>query len=194
METSGLVPKAEGSTSSPQGNGGNEQPRFRHYTYRAGDPGSLSGDTVHVILVDRRGTLWVGTNSALDHLEPSTSDSAVLRHKRDLPGAGVYALHQDSLGRLWVGLRDGFCVLDSNGRRMVQRFSPAQTADWGVVRGFAEDADGRIWSAGAGPVGTIAYSVGFKSVSHFSNRFQDRFGVRPSVYRAEYAGGGTRRP
>jgi transcriptional regulator GlxA family with amidase domain len=40
----------------------------------------------------------------------------------------------------------------------------------------------------AGSVSRIAYAVGFKSVAHFSNRFQDHFGVRPSGY------AGSRRP
>ncbi|NIP82910.1 MAG: PAS domain S-box protein [Gemmatimonadetes bacterium] len=40
----------------------------------------------------------------------------------------------------------------------------------------------QLLAAGAGSVSSIAYSVGFKSVSHFSNRFLDAFGVRPSSY------------
>jgi signal transduction histidine kinase/ligand-binding sensor domain-containing protein/DNA-binding response OmpR family regulator len=42
-----------------------------------------------------------------------------------------------------------------------------------------------LLGAGAGSVSEIAYGVGFKSVAHFSNRFQDHFGVRPSAYRVE---------
>lgn len=36
----------------------------------------------------------------------------------------------------------------------------------------------------AGTVSEIAYAVGFKSVSHFGERFRERFGVSPSAYRA----------
>jgi signal transduction histidine kinase/DNA-binding response OmpR family regulator len=38
-------------------------------------------------------------------------------------------------------------------------------------------------------VAEVAYGVGFKSVSHFSRRFRDRFGQTPSQYRAEHRGG-----
>jgi signal transduction histidine kinase/ligand-binding sensor domain-containing protein/CheY-like chemotaxis protein len=43
----------------------------------------------------------------------------------------------------------------------------------------------QLLEAGAGSISEIAYGVGFKSVSHFSNRFQDHFGVRPSAYRLQ---------
>jgi len=39
-----------------------------------------------------------------------------------------------------------------------------------------------LLEAGAGSISEIAYAVGFKSVSHFSNRFLDHFGARPSAY------------
>jgi AraC-like DNA-binding protein len=35
-------------------------------------------------------------------------------------------------------------------------------------------------------VGEIAYSVGFKSVAHFSNAFQERYGERPSAFAARH--------
>jgi transcriptional regulator GlxA family with amidase domain len=34
----------------------------------------------------------------------------------------------------------------------------------------------------AGTVAEVAYRVGFKSVSHFSRRFNERYGVRPSEW------------
>ncbi|MFL6258287.1 MAG: hypothetical protein ACJ76Y_01140 [Thermoanaerobaculia bacterium] len=34
----------------------------------------------------------------------------------------------------------------------------------------------------------IAYSVGFKSVAHFSNAFHERHGERPSAFAARHKG------
>ncbi len=34
----------------------------------------------------------------------------------------------------------------------------------------------------AGSVSEVAYAVGFKSVSHFTKRFRERFNVTPSTY------------
>ncbi|WP_412061363.1 response regulator [Rubrivirga sp. IMCC45206] len=41
-----------------------------------------------------------------------------------------------------------------------------------------------LLAVGAGGVGEVAYAVGFKSVAHFSNRFDAHFGLRPSAYAA----------
>jgi transcriptional regulator GlxA family with amidase domain len=45
----------------------------------------------------------------------------------------------------------------------------------------------QLLAAGSGSVAEIAYSVGFKSVAHFSNSFNEHFGVRPSGYRVVLA-------
>jgi len=37
-------------------------------------------------------------------------------------------------------------------------------------------------------VSEIAYAVGFKSVAHFSNAFQERYGERPSAFAARHRG------
>lgn len=56
-----------------------------------------------------------------------------------------------------------------------------------LIRRMRLERAAQLLEADAGTVSAIAYAVGFKSVAHFSNRFQDRFGVRPSAYRAECA-------
>jgi signal transduction histidine kinase/ligand-binding sensor domain-containing protein/AraC-like DNA-binding protein len=40
-----------------------------------------------------------------------------------------------------------------------------------------------LLAAGEGNVGEVAYAVGFRSVSHFTNRFRDSFRVTPSAWR-----------
>jgi AraC family transcriptional regulator len=41
----------------------------------------------------------------------------------------------------------------------------------------------QLLESGAGSVAEIAYAVGFKSVAHFSNAFNELHGVRPSAWR-----------
>ncbi|MEM9596798.1 MAG: sigma 54-interacting transcriptional regulator [Acidobacteriota bacterium] len=43
----------------------------------------------------------------------------------------------------------------------------------------------KMLGRGEGTVGEIAYAVGFKSPSHFSQAFRDRYGVTPSAYAAD---------
>jgi signal transduction histidine kinase/ligand-binding sensor domain-containing protein/DNA-binding response OmpR family regulator len=52
-----------------------------------------------------------------------------------------------------------------------------------LLRRMRLERAAQLLEAGAGSISEIAYGVGFKSVAHFSNRFQDHFGVRPSSYR-----------
>jgi len=57
-----------------------------------------------------------------------------------------------------------------------------------LIRSFRLQRAEQLLRAGAGAVSEIAYTVGFKSVSHFSNAFQDRYGERPSVFAARHRG------
>jgi DNA-binding response OmpR family regulator len=56
-----------------------------------------------------------------------------------------------------------------------------------LLRRMRLERAAQLLEAGEGSVSEIAYGVGFKSVAHFSNRFQDHFGVRPSGYRLQPA-------
>jgi signal transduction histidine kinase/ligand-binding sensor domain-containing protein/CheY-like chemotaxis protein/AraC-like DNA-binding protein len=54
-----------------------------------------------------------------------------------------------------------------------------------LLRRMRLERAAQLLGAGAGSISEIAYGVGFRSVAHFSNRFQDHFGVRPSAYRLQ---------
>ncbi len=56
----------------------------------------------------------------------------------------------------------------------------------GLIRSLRLQRAEQLLRAGAGSVGEIAYAVGFKSVAHFSNAFQERFGERPSAFAARH--------
>ena len=53
---------------------------------------------------------------------------------------------------------------------------------WEIIRTLRLERAAQLLEAGAGPVSEVAYAVGFKSVSHFSNAFTAHIGCRPSVY------------
>ena len=52
-----------------------------------------------------------------------------------------------------------------------------------LIRSLRLDRAAQLLAAHTGTVSEVAYAVGFKSVSHFSRSFRDRFGVTPSAYR-----------
>jgi signal transduction histidine kinase/DNA-binding response OmpR family regulator/streptogramin lyase len=57
-----------------------------------------------------------------------------------------------------------------------------------LVRRMRLERAAQLLAAGSGSVAEVAYSVGFKSVAHFSNSFNEHFGVRPSAYRVLRSG------
>jgi signal transduction histidine kinase/ligand-binding sensor domain-containing protein/CheY-like chemotaxis protein len=54
-----------------------------------------------------------------------------------------------------------------------------------LIRRMRLERAAELLSARAGSVAEVAYSVGFKSVAHFSNAFKERYGVRPSGFKQE---------
>lgn len=57
-----------------------------------------------------------------------------------------------------------------------------------LIRSMRLQRAEQLLRANAGTVSEIAYSVGFKSVAHFSNAFQERYGERPSAFAARHRG------
>jgi len=52
-----------------------------------------------------------------------------------------------------------------------------------LIRRIRLERAAELLKVGAGSVGEVAYAVGFKSVAHFSNAFQQMHGVRPSAWK-----------
>ncbi|MFC6338677.1 sensor histidine kinase [Pseudomonas karstica] len=75
-----------------------DQDAINSYTVRDG----LSSDTILAQLIDRDGTLWVGTDAGLDRLKRKT-----LSHLALPSGAGSHALAASGDGSLWIGSDNG---------------------------------------------------------------------------------------
>jgi AraC-like DNA-binding protein len=58
----------------------------------------------------------------------------------------------------------------------------------GLIRTLRLQRAEQLLRAGSGTVSEIAYAVGFKSVAHFSNAFQEHSGERPSAFAARHRG------
>jgi ligand-binding sensor domain-containing protein/signal transduction histidine kinase len=64
--------------------------------------GSLSSDVVTSILVDRTGTIWVGTLNGLNQLDSATGNFTVYTESDGLPSSMINGVVEDASGDLWI--------------------------------------------------------------------------------------------
>lgn len=118
--------------------------------YRHSDrPGSLPDDRVEALLIDQKGTLWVGTWAGLsrrqagnDHFEPVLSADS----RGSLAGRIVQAISQASDGRIWVGTQQGdLAIIDpATGKGQFLDYAE-DIANRGAVSSLVEAPGGRMW-------------------------------------------------
>ena len=114
---------------------------------------ALPDATVRSMLVGRDGSLWLGTFSAglvrvqfdanrWTRFASIQGDDATLWHN------AVLALHEDRLGRIWIGTFDGLNLLDPVSglmRRIPRGGADRQSLAGNLVRAIHESDDGTIW-------------------------------------------------
>jgi signal transduction histidine kinase/ligand-binding sensor domain-containing protein/CheY-like chemotaxis protein len=125
--------------------------RAQRYDFKSyGEEEGLQNLVVQVILQDRAGFLWVGTQNGLYRYDGSRF--LTFGRAEGLPGARIEALHESADGTLWVGTRVGLA------RRTGERFetvamAPMQRGAHAIAQGIvsragiASDAAGKIYLA-----------------------------------------------
>jgi signal transduction histidine kinase/ligand-binding sensor domain-containing protein/DNA-binding response OmpR family regulator len=135
---------------TPDG-GGAGRDVFERFAHDPSDPSSLASDRVHAVLVDRRGTLWAGTDSGLSRRDPGAE--GFVRYRVD-PGApdglidrAITALHEDAQRRLWMGSTPGISVFDAERRRISHHYHRYRTFryGWGEPHALLVDREGAVW-------------------------------------------------
>ncbi len=126
--------------------------RLKSYWHDPVDPNSLSDDAVTVVVKDRTGILWVGTNGGLDRLDVVQDKITHYRRQegddRSLGSNYVHSMYQDRSGMLWIGTTAGLDVLDPvKGTFLHYRHNPqdAGSISGGNVGALYEDRAGSLW-------------------------------------------------
>ena len=115
-----------------------QQLDFRVY----GDAEGLENQSIRVLLQDRAGFLWIGTENGLFRFDGVHFQA--YRREQGLPAADIVALHEAGDGTLWVGTPAGLA------RRRADRF---ESVAMGVARqvkdrtGIASDQSGTLFVA-----------------------------------------------
>tara|TARA_B100000029_G_scaffold127402_1_gene121058 strand:- start:107 stop:3820 length:3714 start_codon:yes stop_codon:yes gene_type:complete len=87
-----------------------------HYTHNPNDPTSISSGAVKNIMVDSRGTVWVGTLSGLNkHNYHKGTFKRYYKEEGGLPNNVITGIAEDKDGYFWISTKGGLC-----------RFNPIQ--------------------------------------------------------------------
>ena len=139
--------------------------RGSHHIYynNPADAASRSVNGSSVVLEDRAGRVWAGSEwngGGLDLLDPASGKFRHLRHAPDsavnagnpgLSDDNVSSLHEDAQGRLWVGTGKGLDLVTvaagANGQDTVRVKPYSAAVGSGKVLAIRSDQDGRIWAS-----------------------------------------------
>jgi ligand-binding sensor domain-containing protein len=108
----------------------------------------LTDRSVTAILVDRRGTLWVGSPDGLYRQEPDGT-TKTYSSRDGLPNTFVMALREDHEGRVWVGTRMGLVRMDVPLNPRLPPRMRVYTKRDGLpnvrIESLLESSDGKLW-------------------------------------------------
>jgi diguanylate cyclase (GGDEF)-like protein len=169
------------------------------YRHDAAKDESLSDDSVYAMAEDASGSLWVGTSSGLDRLDPQSGH--IEHFARQLHSAGVpandpvkiNAMCFDRLGNLWIALDTGLARLNlSTGSMSLMRHHDGDPSSLpaGAVTALLEDNEQRLWIGTTAGLALLDRPSGqFRVIRHdpasldslpdsnISSLFQDRSGL-----------------
>ncbi|MDX2285318.1 MAG: two-component regulator propeller domain-containing protein [Bacteroidia bacterium] len=110
----------------------------------------LSSNTVHDVIEDRLGFIWIATRYGLNRFDGyACIDYRPAALAQAAAGNRVYALHEDPHGRIWTAYRDGgIWILDPRSDTFsLYRSAALPEFDWEhlTARCFYQDRQGRLW-------------------------------------------------
>lgn len=156
---------------------GTKEANFTHYLHDANNPTSISSNAPWSLLIDRFGTLWIGTfDSGLNRFDRATETFTRFKPDASNPSSikdnVVAVCLEDPLGTIWLGTgNQGVQVVHRN-LKLFRQF-PISTKEMGVERKAAayaihRDKDGLFWIGTHGG-GLFCYNKKFNKLTQHTN-------------------------
>jgi len=141
-----------------------ETASFTVFQHNEKDSTSLASNIVRSVLVDSRGTLWVGTNNGLCRYNREKKTFTVYREPQGLPNNVVYAMREDENGWIWLSTNNGLARLHRQSGR-VQAYTVNDGLPDNEFNGnvSCKGADGTLYF---GSIGGVAVVRSSRLVSH----------------------------
>lgn len=128
--------------------------QVQSFLHDPADPASLGGNYLHATLEDRKGALWIATDTGgLDRMDRVRGSFEHFRNNPSDPDSlssdQVYSLFEDGKGRLWIGTANGLNRLDigTDGKVRFQRYPFSGESANKTIATIQEDDDGHLWLA-----------------------------------------------
>ncbi|MCK7592750.1 ligand-binding sensor domain-containing diguanylate cyclase [Pseudomarimonas salicorniae] len=114
------------------------------HRFEAGPASGLLDDRIDSLLLDHRGSLWVGSWSGLLRFDKAGGrfETVTLEAGRGEPR--ISALYEDNGGRIWIGTRQG-ALYRWDAQRGVERLGEAGRASPAVVFTFLQTDEDTLW-------------------------------------------------
>ncbi len=134
------------------------------------NPTSLSDNYINALHEDRTGTLWVGTNNALNAYDRRMDRLTRYQHDPANPSSlsqgAINAIYEDRTGTLWIGTTDGLNRFDrATGTFKVYRHDPQNPTSLSnnYVAALHQDRAGTLW--------VVTYGGGLNRFDPATDRF-----------------------
>jgi ligand-binding sensor domain-containing protein/two-component sensor histidine kinase len=121
-----------------------KEKKFFNYRYDPAREGTIAGNKVNCVFIDRSGLVWLGTDKGISFCNPaqhSFVQTFLPSMQRDIT---IYDFFKDDQGDLWIGTSEGIFMQPSGGRSFVHK--PLQYEGRKLtVSKFFRDSDGTFY-------------------------------------------------
>ena len=117
--------------------------------------GLRGGSEVSAVIARKDNTLWAGLRGALALIRPDSVSLITMADGR--PIQNVYALFEDHLGQVWLGINRTVMVQQLGKFFEIKKQDGSRLDQTAKIFSFTEDIDGNIWAIGYGDSNHITH-------------------------------------